>query len=211
MNSTCVEAGTLGVVILAAGQSSRMGRPKLLLPWGETSVLGHQIRVWQQLGAGQIAVVCSSTERTLFEELDRLRFPEDARIGNPEPARGMFSSIRCAAEWPGWRSGLERVAIVLGDQPQVRIETLRTLLVFSAARPSQACQPRAGGRLRHPVILPWPMFATLRQSSAASLKEFLQTAAGEIAACDSADAGLEFDLDTPADYARGLALGFPAR
>jgi len=31
----------VGVVILAAGRSARMGRPKLLLPWGGTSVLGH--------------------------------------------------------------------------------------------------------------------------------------------------------------------------
>ena len=34
----------LGVIILGAGASSRMGRPKLLLPWGDTSVIGHLIR-----------------------------------------------------------------------------------------------------------------------------------------------------------------------
>ncbi|HRY59690.1 MAG: NTP transferase domain-containing protein [Verrucomicrobia bacterium] len=46
-------AGTpaLGVVLLAAGRSARMGKPKLLLPWGDTSVLGHLIRQWQSLGA----------------------------------------------------------------------------------------------------------------------------------------------------------------
>ena len=37
----------VGVVILAAGRSRRMGKPKLLLPWGETSVLGHLIRQWE--------------------------------------------------------------------------------------------------------------------------------------------------------------------
>ena len=42
---------SVGVVILAAGRSARMGRPKLLLPWGETSVLGHLIKQWQALGA----------------------------------------------------------------------------------------------------------------------------------------------------------------
>ena len=39
-------------MILGAGASSRMGQPKLLLPWGATSVLGHQISTWQVLGAG---------------------------------------------------------------------------------------------------------------------------------------------------------------
>jgi molybdenum cofactor cytidylyltransferase len=45
----------LGAVILAAGRSTRMGQPKLLLPWGKTSVLGHLIGQWQSAGAGQIA------------------------------------------------------------------------------------------------------------------------------------------------------------
>ena len=42
-----------GVVILAAGASSRMGKPKLVLPWGKTSVLGHLIEQWKQAG-GQL-------------------------------------------------------------------------------------------------------------------------------------------------------------
>src|SRR5208282_5690411 len=44
-------ARCLGVVLLAAGGSRRMERPKLLLPWGGTSIAGHQIRVWDGLGA----------------------------------------------------------------------------------------------------------------------------------------------------------------
>ena len=43
----------IGVIILGAGASSRMGRPKLLLPWGDTSVIGHLIRQWQALGAAK--------------------------------------------------------------------------------------------------------------------------------------------------------------
>ena len=49
-----------GAVILAAGSSSRMGRPKLLLPWGATSVLGHQIQTWRSLSVGQIATVVAT-------------------------------------------------------------------------------------------------------------------------------------------------------
>jgi len=47
----------LGVVILAAGASSRMGQPKMLLPWGKTSIIGHLIEQWQQGRPEQIAVV----------------------------------------------------------------------------------------------------------------------------------------------------------
>src|SRR5947209_16030515 len=104
-----------GVVILAAGRSSRMGQPKLLLPWGKTSILGHLIGQWTLLGAKQIAVVRSSDDEALNAELNRLNFPERSRIVNPLPERGMFSSIQCAAGWRGWEPILTHWAIVLGD------------------------------------------------------------------------------------------------
>jgi molybdenum cofactor cytidylyltransferase len=195
----------VGVVILAAGRSGRMAQPKLLLPWGDTSVLGHQIRVWQRLRAGQIAVVCAAGDAAMQVELDRLGFPSADRIFNPQPDRGMFSSIRCAADWPGWLPALTHCAISLGDQPHVKPETLRTLLELSAARPGNVCQPRRQGRLRHPVILPKEIFLKLRSTEAGTLKDFLSTMAGEIAGCDSDDAGLDFDIDTPADYERAMA------
>ena len=107
----------LGVVLLAAGRSTRMGKPKLLLPWGRTSVLGHLIKQWKALGAKQIAVVCAPDDGAMRVELDRLGFPVQDRIINPAPDRGMFSSIQCAAQWSGWQAALTHWAIVLGDQP----------------------------------------------------------------------------------------------
>lgn len=211
MSTVNSATGAVGVVVLAAGRSTRMGRPKLLLPWGDTSVLGHQICVWQRLGIGQVAVACAAGDTTIHAELDRLNFPEAARILNPDPERGMFSSIRCAAQWTDWHGDICLMAIVLGDQPQVRLETLRGLLEFSAHHANQVCQPRAFGRLRHPVILPKGVFARLRDSAASSLREFLQDGSLQTAACDSADPGLEFDLDTPVDYQRALALCFPPK
>jgi molybdenum cofactor cytidylyltransferase len=198
-------AHNLGVVILAAGRSGRMGRPKPLLPWGETSILGHQIRTWQQLGAG---VVCAAGDAAIEAELGRLRFLKANRILNPQPERGMFSSIRCGAQWPGWTPDLTHWAISLGDQPHVRLETLRTLLAFSASHPTKVCQPCLRGRARHPVILPKKIFFKLGQTSASTLKEFLQTIPESVAHCEVGDPSLEFDIDTPADYERALALCF---
>jgi len=195
-----------GVVILAAGASSRMGRPKLLLPWQGTTVIGHLLRQWQELGAAQIAIVCAGANTALAGELDRLGFPTADRVCNPRPERGMFSSIQCACAWSAWRPDVTHWAITLGDQPQVRLETLRRLIEFTAEHPGSICQPSHQGRGRHPVVMPSDAFARLKDSKAANLKEFLGASGCAVARCEMNDPGLDIDLDEPADYERALAL-----
>ena len=300
----------VGVVILAAGRSTRMGRPKLLLPWGETSVLGHLIKQWHSLGAKQIAVVCAAGDNAIQAELDRLGFPArvshspprearagerrpfsqacsvvrgrpplqvSARIGamdlgeqtdpspcplpfgrgegehptlgtrmevpgkrpgkwarsrpvtasehvvgakgtpaqdriiNPAPERGMFSSIQCAAQWPGWEAALTHWALVLGDQPHLRPQTLRQVLDFSASHPTKVCQPARRGHGRHPVLLPRTVFRQLARSTATTLKEFLVARSREAALCEADDPGIELDIDRPEDYAKAIELAAKRR
>ena len=197
----------VGVVILAAGRSVRMGKPKLLLPWGPTSVLGHLIREWQALRAKQVAVVCAPGNVPIQAELDRLGFPAQGRIVNRAPEQGMFSSIRCAAQWPGWRPELTHCAIVLGDQPHLQRQTLRQVLDFSAAHPASVCQPAHRGHGRHPVLLPKLLFRRTASSKAATLKEFLAAKPGQVVLCELEDPGLDLDIDCPEDYAKAVLLG----
>ncbi|HKS35968.1 MAG TPA: nucleotidyltransferase family protein [Verrucomicrobiae bacterium] len=194
----------IGVVILAAGASSRMGKPKLLLPWGTTSILGHLIRQWEAARAKQITVVCAPGNSTIAEELDRIGFPTANRVYNPNPERGMFSSIRCAAEWNGWQPEITHVGIVLGDQPHLRDETLRVLIEFVAAHPDTVCQPSREGRRRHPVLMPRGVFDRLRASSAGNLKEFLHNEI--VSTCELEDPGIDLDIDRPEDYEKALQL-----
>ena len=190
----------LGVVILGAGASSRMGRPKLLLPWRDTTVIGAILRQWRELGAGQIVVVHRPDDAPLAAELDRLDHPRAYRIENPQPERGMFSSIVCAANWPGWKKEIASWAIALGDQPHLNPATLRELLEFSAQNPDAICQPEFGGHTRHPVILQRAAFAELKSSLAATLKDFLKHIRLPRVQCAMTDAGLALDMDTPEDY-----------
>ena len=199
-------ANSVGVVILAAGRSARMGCPKLLLPWGGTSMLGHLLGQWRTLGARQITMVCAAGDQVTEAELDRLAFPPADRIFNRAPDRGMFSSIQCAAQWAGWEPGLSRWAIVLGDQPLVRGETLRSVLEFAAGRPEMICQPARDGHGRHPAVLPRAALLALANSTAATLKQFLQGRAGEVSLCPGDDPGLEMDIDRPEDYHEALGL-----
>jgi molybdenum cofactor cytidylyltransferase len=190
-----------GTIVLAAGRSSRMGRPKLLLPWGETTILGHLLSQWHQVGSEQVVVV-HGRHPELLAELDRLKFSLDQRLENPAPHRGMFSSIQCAANWDRWKHGLTHWAIVLGDQPHLRERTLAGLVEFGRAHSDEVCQPVWKGRPKHPVIMPGMVFTKLKSSACADLKEFLKTNATQSALFQADDPGLDWDIDYPADYER---------
>jgi molybdenum cofactor cytidylyltransferase len=194
---------SVGAIILAAGQSTRMGQPKLLLPWGRTSILGHLIAQWLSLRSRQIAVVCAAGS-PVETELDRLSFPQENKIYNRHADRGMFSSILCAVQWTGWHDSLTHWAIILGDQPHLRRETLENLLHFAAGHPDQVCHPERNGRKRHPVVLPRSVFFELAKPGPENLKEFL---AGRAAAgCECEDPGLDLDIDRLEDYQKALVL-----
>ena len=204
MQADPASAAKLAVVILAAGRSRRMGKPKLLLPWGATSILGHQVNTWQRLGAVQIGVVFAKNDTGMTGELERLGFPVENRIPNSRPEDGMFSSIRCAAGWGGWMPELTHWALTLGDQPHVGFETLKAVIELSKTQPTTVCQPQRLGHFRHPVTLPKAIFQKLGETKVATLKDFLS--GQEIAACDVDDPGLELDIDEPQDYERALQL-----
>jgi molybdenum cofactor cytidylyltransferase len=183
-----------------------MGRPKLLLEWGQTTILGHLLKQWQRADARQIAVVCSNSDSAVRTALQPFESNGVECIFNPKPQEGMFSSIRCAARWTGWTPDLTHFVITLGDQPLVRLETLRRLIAFGAAHPENICQPAREARARHPVLMPRKTFTLLRDASESDLKQFLLNRAEQRSLFESDDPGLDFDLDRPEDYAR--ALGF---
>ena len=185
--------------MLAAGRSSRMGQPKLLLPWGGTSILGHLVEQWRKLGAEQFAVVCAANS-VLSDEMQRLGIGVESRVINPEPERGMFSSIQCAAQWTGWKDSLTHFCIVLGDQPHIPEGTLRRLLDLSTSAPDRICQPRQGGHRRHPVVMPRKSFNDISATKAASLKEFLDLQI--VVYCDLDDPALALDINRMEDYER---------
>ena len=186
-----------GVIILGAGASTRMGKPKLLLPWGGRTVLSHLVNTWAELGATQIAVVTSSE----LEEKFRGEAPTAELIINPRPELGMFSSIRTAAEWPGWKQKLTAFVIALGDQPHLGKETLQPLLDLAGRNSDCICQPAFQGRPRHPVILPRLDFEELAATAAQTLKEFLEERKPRVKTIEVEDHALALDIDTPSDYA----------
>jgi molybdenum cofactor cytidylyltransferase len=193
---------SLAVVVLGAGASLRMGRPKLLLPWRDTTILGHTIHQWQSAGITRVCVVHAAGDCAMEAELDRLRVPPERRIINHEPSGGMFSSIKCAACWGGWPADVTHWAISLGDQPHLGFKLLASFVSFSEQHIASVCQPSYRGRPRHPVILPRSDFAALCSAREKMLKEFLDPRPRALLELN--DEALDVDIDTPHAYELAL-------
>lgn len=181
-----------------------MGRPKLLLPWGTTSILGHLLGVWRGVGAWRIAIVYAADDRAIPGEVDRLGYPGVTLVRNPAPSDGMFSSVMCGARWAERETELTHCVVALGDQPHVRQSTLRSLMEFASQHAQEVCQPKIGGSRTHPVVLPKPVLSDLTRTKEATLQKFL--AGYRRAEWSATDPGLELDIDRPEDYERALVL-----
>jgi molybdenum cofactor cytidylyltransferase len=191
-----------GVVILAAGASTRMGRCKLLLPWGEKTILAHLLDQWRSAGAAQIAPVIDPSNELLRKALAHAGFSPSDWIENASPQLGMFSSLQAASRWTGWISTLTHWVISLGDQPHIQISTLRELLDAARKNPARICQPALHGRAAHPIILPANNFRELAQRDISNLRAYVRMHEAFRLRVPVKDPGVFENLNTPEDYAR---------
>ncbi len=106
----------IAALVLAAGGSRRLGRPKQLEPWGRTTLLGHVVDRVRCFPVDEIWVVLGAeAERVLAEvDLDGVGVVE-----NPEWPEGMASSLRVGLDALTRLSKADAVLIVIGDQPDV--------------------------------------------------------------------------------------------
>jgi molybdenum cofactor cytidylyltransferase len=191
-----------GVVILAAGASTRMGRCKLLLPWRDKTILTHLLDQWRNTGAAQIAPVIDPSNQPLREALAHAGFSRSDWIENSSPQLGMFSSLQEASRWTGWLRTLTHFAICLGDQPHIQMSTLRLLLDAARKNPTRICQPALHGRAAHPIILPASNFRELAQHNSPNLRAYVRTRETLRLRLPVEDPGVSEDLNTPEDYTR---------
>jgi molybdenum cofactor cytidylyltransferase len=195
-------------IILAAGASRRMGQPKLLLPWGNTTVLGQVVATFA-MGLStdsktdcEILVVTGGARDLMEAEVTRLAKHYPVRsIFNPEYAQGgMLSSIQVGltALGPDARAAL----IGLGDQPQVREETVWHICSSFVQTESPLVIPSFQERRGHPWLVARPLWSEILALPTSTIpRQFLNAHKGLVQYV-SADESVLLDLDTPEDYDR---------
>ena len=188
---------TIAAIILAAGESKRMGQPKMLLPWGETTVLGQVISVLRSAGIEDVVAVTGGHR----EEVEAAAIHFGARVAfNTDYARdAMLSSVRCGLG--SLKAEAEAALLCLGDQPQIRVGTVRRVCETFREGGSGLVVPSHAMRRGHPWLVArrlWEDVLNLRAPR--SLRDFLNAHAAGIEYVEIDDPGILEDLDTPEDY-----------
>lgn len=140
----------IAALVLAAGGSSRLGSPKQLLPWGDTTLLGHVLDSLRELPFDQVFVVIGAVAD---EILDKVDLSGTTVIENPEWEEGMASSLRVGLDAVLRLSRADAVAIFLGDQPDISEEVVSGLLEARRSTKRQAIVPKYRYIWGNPVVV----------------------------------------------------------
>jgi molybdenum cofactor cytidylyltransferase len=201
-------------VILAAGASVRMGRPKQLLPLGGKPLLRHAVDAALDSCLDEVVLVLGHRAREIEEALALSSGSGVRVVVNPDHASGQASSLLLGVRST---SALARAAaILLGDQPGVSAALIDRVVADFRASDALAARPEyraaGGGSVPgHPVLLArrlWSELECLRGDEGA--RGVLASRPEGVSAVAVAGE-LPPDIDTPDDYQRMLGQRMPGR
>jgi molybdenum cofactor cytidylyltransferase len=190
-------------VLLAAGRSTRMGRPKQLLPWPPNSPDAKPLvaAAFDAIApvCGEMVVVFGNEADAVIAALGEREFGAVAVDGGAEMIASVKAGLAVAR-------GIDPTADVLlhpADHPEVRRETLDLLIQIAAKQPGRAIMPTFGGVGGHPVLIAAELAVDIvSYEGPGGLRQFWIDHADQCIRQEIDDPGVVFDLDTPADYAK---------
>jgi len=134
-------------IVLAAGTSSRMGRPKLLLPWGKHTIIEETVDQVLEAGYDDVVVVVGPDR----EEMQELLAERPVKVAyNLNFRAGMAGSIKAGVSFID--AAATAFAIVLGDQPRIKAKIHQLVLAQYRKSKMGICVPTYEGEIGHPVI-----------------------------------------------------------
>lgn len=189
----------LSAVVLAAGQSRRMGSPKINLPWGRKTVLGQVVGTLLEAGLDEIILVTGAHAVVGVDEF----LKQGIKLAfNPDYASGeMLSSFQVGLQSTAAES--QAALLALGDQPQMELAVVRAVVqVYTESWP-RILIPSYQMRRGHPGVVGRELWGeVLSLEPPTTLRQFFNAHASEIKYMEVETETVIQDLDTPEDYER---------
>ena len=186
-------------VVTAAGSAERFGGKKLLTLIDGEPLLDHTIDALLEGGVAEVIVVVGSDGRAELErDVNAMLDPRVRAVENPDPSRGMFSSIQ---EGVAQAEG-DAILVMPGDMPFISPDSVRAVIAAFEREPS-IVSPRYRGKRGHPVALPGSLRDEIRAARPAStLHEVIHAHMDMRVDVDTDDPGVVRDIDRPEDLTR---------
>jgi molybdenum cofactor cytidylyltransferase len=190
-----VADGRITALILAAGESTRMGRLKQLLTWDGMPLIAWQVQQMRDAGVDDVVVVLGHAA----EEIRRA-VPAEARVVvNEAYEEGRATSLRCGAE--AVEQPVGAILILSVDQPR---PTWLTRLLIERWRETNApvVSPRFPGGFGHPILVDGSLLHELRTVDEATLglRAVIDAHVSQAEAVEIPNAAVDVDLNTPGDF-----------
>lgn len=185
----------IGAVVLAAGQSRRMGTQKLLLPYRGTTVIDHVLAQVSHSPVDCVVVVVG--QDPLVTEVVRGHAVQV--VANPDPHGDMLSSARCGVL--ALPPECEAVVFALGDQPLLDPATVACMVDAHRSTGCGIIVPTYAGRRGHPLLVSLRYREEmLTRYENEGLRGLLQAHPLDVQALPADSDSVLSDLDTPEDY-----------
>ena len=204
MGREAVESFTLGkmvrisAILLAAGESKRMGTNKLSLPWGKRTVLERCLRVLLSSQVDEVWVVLSKQTWELGQCFSKSRVK---LVHNPQSKKGMSTSIRKGVQAVNRKS--QSVLIALGDQPLLKVNTVNALIQAYVEKKGTIIVPVFRGKRGHPVLFDGKYKKELLNlKKDVGARALLERHGKEVYEAHSKSEGVVVDIDTWEEYQR---------
>ena len=196
----------LPAVILAAGDSTRMGSPKALLlaPDGRPFVAAIAA-TFASAGVRDIVIVTGRDHDRIVDALASQPLSIPSLIArNPDPSRGQLSSLLTGMD-AIVTSATPALLVTLVDVPLVSMTTVRRVIAEWERSRAPVVRPAIGERHGHPVVFDRCVFDELRSAPlAGGAKTVVRAHQSELLNVPVNDPGCLVDVDTPADYGQLL-------
>ena len=192
-------------ILLAAGESRRMGDLKALLPWQGTSLLKHQVASLRAGGVDRVVVVLGHRSDELKAELAGIEGV--AWQLNPDYLQGKTTSIKAGLSSLGSEQ-LDALLILNVDQPR-NADVIRSLLKEHLSQGSLITIPTHNGKAGHPIILSRFLLDELRDidEETYGIKAVVQRHLDATRRVEMDAPEVLWDLNTPEEYQRVLEAG----